>query len=188
MNIPARTNEIFETLSKGLFLCSNSPDEKARRLYSIVDNHFEELYIYFDHIGFSLERGHEYFYFSRQEKVVDLERKIEKALKWIDILDFLKEYDNSFSSGFRFTPSEIHVRLNVDAVLKSRLEGLKRYTKQENYESSIAEIVDMLCKEGFAEQESEITNTYKVLASFQYMEQLILSINIPDEVRQEIPE
>ena len=32
---------------------------------------------------------------------IDLERKIEQAFKWIDILDFFKTFNNSFGSGSR---------------------------------------------------------------------------------------
>ena len=42
--------------------------------------------------------------------------------------------------------------------------------------------------ETFIELENDITHQYKVLASFKYLEQLILTINIPDEVKNEIPE
>jgi hypothetical protein len=45
-----------------------------------------------------------------------------------------------------------------------------------------------LIDDNFIELENEITHQYKVLASFKYLEQLILTINIPDEVRNEIPE
>jgi hypothetical protein len=117
-----------------------------------------------------------------------LERKIEISFRWIDMVDFLKCFDNLFSSGFRFTSSEILVKLNVDAVLKSKLEGLKKWTKEEVFQESVNRIIEMLCKEGFVEMENEIFKSYKVLSSFKYLEELINSINIPEEVRNEIPE
>jgi hypothetical protein len=45
-----------------------------------------------------------------------------------------------------------------------------------------------LSDDTFIELENEITQQYKVLASFKYLEQLILTINIPETVRNEIPE
>ena len=188
MKIPPNTAEIFELLSKGQFLCSNSTNTLHRRLYAAVEEHYDELREYFESINFLLERGNEYFYFSRKETKVELERKIEIAFKWIDIVDFLKVYDNAFGPGYRFSPSLIMVKLNVDAVLKTKLESLKRYSKEDNYHASIKKIIEMLAKEGFAELESEISESYKVLTSFLYLEQLILSINIPEDVRNEIPE
>ena len=46
----------------------------------------------------------------------------------------------------------------------------------------------MLEKDAFVELENEISLSYKVLASFKYLEQLVLAINIPDEVKNEIPQ
>ena len=120
MQIPKQTSEIFEILSKGQFICSNSSSDSTRRLYDVIDEYYDDLHEYFQGINFVLERGDEYFYFSRAESKVDLERKIEAAFKWIDILDFLKTFDNSFGSGFRFTPSDILVKLNMDAELKTK--------------------------------------------------------------------
>jgi hypothetical protein len=44
---------------------------------------FEDLYDYFYQINYILEHGNEYFYFTRNEKNVDLDRKLEKAFGWI---------------------------------------------------------------------------------------------------------
>ena len=183
-----QTAEIFEILSKGQFISSNSVDENLRRLYLVIDENFDELYDYFMAIRFFLTRGDEYFYFVRMENKVDIERKLRQAMKWIDILDFVKSFNSSFGSGFRFTPSDISVRLNLDAELKDKLMGLKKYTEKEKYDESIEKIMEILKKEGFVEEENPISRMYKVTAAFHYLEQLVLSINIPEEVKHEIPE
>lgn len=190
MAIPTQTAEIFELLSKGKFLCSNSTNDQERKLYSIVEDeqYFEDLYDYFRNINFTLEKGDEYFYFSRVESKTDLERKIEAAYKWIDILDFVKTFDNSFGPGFRFTPSDILVDIKVNAELETKLAGLKKHTGKETYPEIIDKILDILAKDVFIELENEISKTYKVLTSFKYLEQIILTIHIPDEVANEIPE
>ena len=186
MKVPSQTSEIFEILSKGQFICSNSTDDNIRLLYSITEDeqNFEELYDYYKSINFILERGDEYFYFSRKESKAELERKIEMAYKWIDIIDFFKTYDNSFSSGYRFTPFDILARLKIDAELENKLNGLKKYTPgKEKYQEIIEKIIGMLVNDNFIEVENEITHLYKVLSSFKYLEQLILSINIPEEMK-----
>ncbi len=188
MSITKRTAEIFEILSKGQFISSNSSDERIRKLFGVVDDNFTELLRYFTEINFKLERGDEYFYFSRPESRADLERKVESAYKWIDILDFFKAHDNAFGPGYRFTPADILVKLNVDAMLKSKLAGLKRYTRDDKFDAAIQKLIELLCREGFAELENEVTNSYKVLASFSYLENLIMSIHIPEEIQNEIPE
>ena len=147
------------------------------------------MYEYYLCINFILERGEEYYYFSRLETKVDLERKIDQAYKWIDVLDFLKTFDNSFGSGYRLTPSDILVKLNIDAELKSKLEGLKKYSGgRDKYNEIIDKMLDDLKKDRFIELENDISHQYKALASFKYLEQLVMSINISEEVKNEIPE
>src|SRR5690625_6879740 len=82
-------------------------------LYNIMEdkNTFEDLYDYFKQINYIIEHGNGYFYFSRKEKNTDLDRKLNKAFEWIDWLDFLKSYDNTFDVGFRFTPDDIASKL-----------------------------------------------------------------------------
>ena len=191
MEAPKHTATIFEILSKGQFICSNSSDELIRKLYNTIDEeqNFEFLYEYFLNINFILERGNEYFYFSRMENKIDLERKIEQAFKWIDILDFLKTYDNSFGAGYRFSPSDILVKTKVDAELKTKLESLKKYSAgKEKHLEIIEKILETLEKDKFIEMENTITHQYKVLTSFHYLEQLVMTIHIPEETINEIPE
>jgi hypothetical protein len=188
MEIPKQTGDIFDLLSKGQFICSNHSSDTIRRLYDIIDDNFELLHEYFLAINFTLEKGDEYYFFSRPEAKADLEKKIEAAYKWIDILDFLKTFDSAFAPGFRFTPSDILVRIQIDAVLKNKTDGLRRYTKEDTMAGSIQKMLDMLVREGFVELENEITSQYKVLSSFHYLEQLILKIYIPEDVQNEIPQ
>jgi len=190
MEVPKQTSEIFEILSKGQFISANSESD-MRRLYEIIDseNNFELLYDYFQKINFTLESGNGYYYFSRNESKASLERKIEQAYKWIDILDFFKTYDNSFASGYRFQPAEILIKLTTDADLKSKLENLKKYSnKKVNFADILADIIKILKNESFIEEENSINQTYKVLAAFNYIENLVLAINIHEDIENEIPE
>lgn len=183
------TAEIFDTLSKGKFICSNSVDDSNRRLYNVVDENFDDLYTYFMAIGFVLERGDEYFYFSRNEARAQLESKIEQAYRWIDVVDFFMAFNNSFAPGFRFTASDVAQQVKVDASLKDKLELMKRLTGEGRYDERISNFIEkQLCNPGFAELENELTNEYKVLASFNYIKQLIVSIQIQEEAAHEIPE
>ena len=189
MKIPKRTGEIFELLSKGGFICSNSAQEHIRQLYDIIDadGNYELLYDYFLAIHFVLEKGNEYYHFSRQEQRADIERKIESAFKWIDWLDFFKAFDPAFGVGYSFTASEILVRLQVDAGLKNKLEALRK-NKEDSMPVTVERLIKSLVDDGFAELENEILKSYKVLASFDYLENLIRSIHIPEAVQNEIPE
>ncbi|AFL85107.1 hypothetical protein Belba_2555 [Belliella baltica DSM 15883] len=190
MEVPIQTADIFKILSKGQFISSNSSDKIIRNLYTVMedDYHFENLYAYFTNINFVLEKGDEYFYFSRPETRVDLEKKIEKAFEWIDILDFFKTFDNAFTAGYRFTSADILVRINTDAELEAKLDSLKKHTDKIKHQDILDKILKKLIDDTFIELENEITHQFKILTSFKYLEQLILAINIPDEVKDEIPE
>ena len=140
------TSDIFEILRRGQFICFNSPDDTIQTLYKVLEDEdtFDDLYEYFYTINYILEQGDEFFYFSRPGvKNIDLERKIEKAFGWIDILDFLKTYDSSFAIGFRFTAYEIHNQLKNNADLKTKLENLKKIgSDKKNYLDRIKKIIE----------------------------------------------
>jgi len=188
MQVPKQTADIFEILVKGQFICSNSTNPYVSRLFLVIEENFDALSEYFSAINFRLEVGDEYYYFSRTEAKADIERKIEVAFKWIDIVDFFKAFDSTFGPGFKFTPADIEVRLSVDAVLKTKLNSLRKITKESNYQASIRRLADMMSRDNFFELENDITTTYKVLTSFSYIEQLIATINIPEDIQDEIPE
>ena len=52
----------------------------------------------------------------------------------------------------------------------------------------IKKIIEKLEKDNFITLENEITETYKVLTSFNYLKDIITTINIPEEIENEIPE
>ena len=185
------TSDIFEVLRRGQFICSNSPDDHNQTLYKILedDGTFQELYDYFYRLNYILEQGNEYFYFSRSEKNVDLDRKLEKAFHWIDILDFFKTFDSSFDVGYRFTPSEILNQLKNNADLKIKLDNLKKIgADKKNFSERVKKIIEKLERDNFILLENEMSETYKVLTSFNYLKDLITTINIPEEIEHEIPE
>jgi hypothetical protein len=188
MNTPNRyTADIFETLSKGRFICSNSVDANSNKLYTVVDENFDELYTYFIAIGFILEKGDEYFYFSRNEIKASLENKIEQAYRWVDVVDFFMAFNNGFAPGFRFTPADVQQQLKVDANLKDKLEIMKRLTGEGSYPERINALIEkQLVQPGYAELENELSNQYKVLSSYNYIKQLIVSIQIQEETSNEI--
>ncbi len=115
IQIPDNTASIFEYLQKGLFISSNSTSEEVRDMYNEIDENYESLYQYFSQINYTLERGNEYFFFSRIEPKATLEQKIMRAYYWIDVLDFFKTYDETFGPGCRFQPEQILVETNMYA-------------------------------------------------------------------------
>ncbi|RYY89974.1 MAG: hypothetical protein EOO15_04460 [Chitinophagaceae bacterium] len=188
MPIHPRTRDIFEWLSKGQFISSNSVVEEERRLYTIIDEEFDQLYDYYSPIGYYLERGNEYFFFARQEAKADIERKIEQAYRWIDVVDFFKAFDSGFGVGYRFRPYDVLSQLNVDANLKDKLEQLKKPFSEGKHQERVQRLIEELEKNGFVALEEELTQQYKVLSAYQYIEQLLLRIQITEEASYAVPE
>ena len=177
------TEEIFNILSRGGFISNNSISPKVRRLYDAIEETQADYDEYFGGIGFHLEAGDGYFFFTRKEAKVDLQRKLEAAGKWIDYLTFLKTYNSSFGSGLVFSAADIVVRINCDMELKE-LAG-KLFNEKKSYDEIVEKLIAELERMGFIEQQNELEKNWKVLASFHYIEELIDCISITDDAAEE---
>lgn len=186
IRIPDSTGNIFEYLQKGLFISSNSIDETLRNLYDQIEDNFESLSLFFAQIGYTLEHGNEYFYFSRNEPRMTLEQKIQRAYYWIDVLDLFKTYDETFGPGYRFQPEQILVEANINVVLQNKLDSLRKHFSDKDIRKDILDnVIRQLTKDSFLELENDKTNTYKVMSAWHYLERLIESINIYDETEED---
>ena len=186
IRIPDSTGNIFEYLQKGLFISSNSVDETLRNLYDQIEDNFESLSLLFAQIGYTLEHGNEYFYFSRNEPRMTLEQKIQRAYYWIDVLDLFKTYDETFGPGYRFQPEQILVEANINVVLQNKLDSLRKHFSDKDIRKDILDnVIRQLTKDSFLELENDKTNTYKVMSAWHYLERLIESINIYDETEED---
>ena len=184
-DLPKQTASIFEKLSKGQFINANSNDAEQRELFSVIENHFDDLLEYFRHIGFRLEQGDDYFYFSRHEDKVSMERKLNTAFKWIDIVDFFKTFNNGFAPGFRFSPDQINEEVKVNGLLENKLQQLNKQANTGSSREQIQKLINDLEKEGFVEKIDEYYDQYKVMAAFHYLENLILAIEVYDDEEAE---
>lgn len=180
------TEEIFNILSKGGFISSNSVSTQVKRFYDALEEDLPDYYDYYRGIGFYLEEGDGYYYFTRKEAKVDLERKLEAAQKWIDYLFFLKTYHSAFGPGFLFRAADIEVQIGCDMELKEK--AAKLFPDKKKHGEVVDKLVTELEKMGLIEVENELDGTYKVLTAFCYMEDLIDCITIAEEVQDEIPE
>lgn len=180
------TSEIFQRLSNGKFISSNSIDPESRALYNDLEENQQDYADYFSQIDFQLCAGDGYFYFARKEAKINVENKLQGLLQWIDYLDFLKAYDTSFDVGTQFNIAQMEVQLRSNLELKEKLQGLfpEKSSNRDKLETLVGKLVD----NGFAEQISEIEGMYKVMSAFHYIENIIDCINISEEVSNEIPE
>ena len=178
-NLPEKTGEIFETLTsnKPGFICDNSTDREIQKLYNIVEEHFEGLYEYFERIGFLLKRGNGYFYFSKDFKRTELEERLERTSRFIDIVAFFKGYDSNFRAYSTFTVAAIVQKCLMEIALKQKLQDLNKYLKSPKEKlTDIAEGVVSLLDKQYLELEDEDERRYKVLSSFRYLEDLFFRI------------
>lgn len=180
------TEEIFNILSKGGFIPANSVSVQIKRWYDAIEEELADYYEYYKGIGFLLESGDGYYYFTRKESKVDIERKLESLSKWINYLDFLKTFNATFGSGFLFRKANILEQLSCDIELKEK--ALKLFTDRKKFEDIVEKLVDELLKMNFVELENELDSTYKVTSAFHYIEEMVDCLIISEEVKNEIPE
>ncbi len=176
-NLPLQTAEIFDILtSKRSFICDNSTIRELKNLYDIVDEHYELLSDYYSHIDFQLKRGNGFFYFSRN-KSKDQDKKLESAYQLLDIVDFFKTFDSSFSAYSTFTVDSIVSKSKTELGLANKLTGLgKQIRKSQGNLADYAESLVKNLNNTYIELEDEDLKRYKVLSSFRYLEELFLSI------------
>lgn len=180
------TSEIFQRLSQGQFISSNSLDPDVKALYTDIEGDFRNYEHYFKQIDFQLSLGDGYYYFSRNEAKVIVEGKLQALFPWIDYIDFLKAYDTSFSAGTQFSLAQIEIRLATDLELKEKLSHL--FEEKQSNREKIGALVEALKNKGFAELINERDGLYQVTSAFHYIEQIILCINVNEDIKDEIPE
>lgn len=170
------TKEIFDILSKGGFISQNSISQQRSHLYDAIEDDFQDYMEYYRGIGFTLEGGNGYYYFSRTENKVELTDKVQRLSQWIDRVDFLKTFNNTFGSGFTFRKSNILEKFSSDIELKEKARDL--YADVKTNEEKIEKLTGDLERQGFIELENELDGTYKVTAAFHYIEELIDCLTI----------
>ena len=181
------TQRIYERLSRGEFLSVDSADTAIKHLYEDIEENVEDYTDYFKEIGLQLESGNGYFYFSRiGESKQSMEQKLESFAKWLDYLDFLKCYNQSFTAGYQFRKSHLIEQISLDIELKEKAGHLfKKYGGDSNIEI-VGKLLQEMQNMGFAECISEQDETYKVTSAFRYAEELVDIIQIANE--DEVPE
>lgn len=180
------TSEVFQRLSRGQFISSNSIDAEIRAIYSDIEENQQEYEDFFNNIDFLLSSGDGFYYFSRKEAKVITENKLQSLFSWIDYMDFLKTYDTTFDAGTQFNLVQMEVKLSTIPGLKEKLVQMfpDKSTNRQKLEALAGAMESM----GFAEMVNEADGTYQVTNAFHYIEQIILCINIDEDVKDEIPQ
>lgn len=180
------TSEIFQRLSRGQFISSNSIDAETRAIYNDIEENQQEYEDYFNQIDFQLSSGDGFYYFSRKEAKVIIENKLQSLFSWIDYLDFMKTYDTAFDAGTQFSLVQMEVKLSTIPGLKEKLAQM--FPDKPSNRHKLEALAGALESMGFAELVNETDSTYQVTNAFHYIEQIILCINIDEDVKDEIPQ
>jgi hypothetical protein len=182
-NLPRQTHEIFAIMARGNFISSNGSRDGMNRLYDVINNpeNFDRLQAYFNVIRFNIERGNNYFYFSKlNEPNSELEKKLERFERYIDIIDLLASMDNKITIGSRFRPTEIAEECNANVRLKQKLQKIPLY-RSETLHNKVREICELMSRDSFLELEDEKTESYKVLDSYTYLLDVINAVAIYED-------
>lgn len=176
--------QVFDRLSRGGFIPADSVDESIRRIYIDLDDNRDDYTDYFSKIGFILEEGKQYFYFSRRESKTALSDKLKKMGHWIDVLDFFKAWEPAFGPGFSFLTADLIVKIDSDIELGDKAKML--YDNRTRHDEIAARLVEELTRQGFVELIDNVTQRYSVTSAYRYLEDLVQLIAFEDE--DEIPE
>jgi hypothetical protein len=182
-NLPKQTHDIFAIMARGHFISSNGTKDGMNRLYDIINNpeNFERLQAYFNVIRYNIERGNNYFYFSRINEANSLiEQKLETFERYIDVIDLFASMDNKITIGSRFRPSEIAEECNANVRLKQKLQKIPMY-RSETLLNKVRDICNLMTRDSFLELEDEQTESYKVLDAYTYLLDMINAISIYEE-------
>jgi hypothetical protein len=182
-NLPKQTHEIFAVMARGNFISSNGTKDGMNRLYDIINNpeNFDRLQAYFNVIRYNIERGNNFFYFSKlNEPNSELEKKLERFERYIDIIDLFASMDNKITIGSRFRPTEIAEECNANVRLKQKLQKIPLY-RSETLHNKVREICDLMSRDSYLELEDEKTESYKVLDAYNYLLDVINSIAIYED-------
>jgi tetratricopeptide (TPR) repeat protein len=182
-NLPKQTHEIFSLMARGHFISSNGTKDNMNRLYDIIDNpdNFDRLQAYFNVIRYNIERGNNYFYFSRlNEANSAIEQKLETFERYIDVIDLFASMDNKITIGSRFRPSEVAEECNANVRLKQKLQKIPMYLS-ETLLNKVRQICNVMTRDSFLELEDEQSESYKVLDAYTYLLDMINAISIYEE-------
>ena len=183
IKLPKQTHDIFAIMARGHFISSNGTKDGMNRLYDIINEpeNFENLQNYFNVIKYRIERGNNFFYFSKIDEINSIvEKKLETFEKYIDIIDLFASMDNKITIGSRFRTGSLAEECNANVRLKQKLQKIPLY-RSETLHNKVREICDLMSRDSFLEREDEASETYKVLDSFSYLLDVINAIAIYED-------
>lgn len=168
--------EIFQKLTKGQFLSHNSNNSEDRRMYSDLDENFQEYYDYYKQIGLILVRADNYFHFTREVDEVKTEDKLRGMYCYIDYLHVLEESTrHKVDVGETITISMVEKTVTETQTLQDYI--YKHMVNKDKPETTCrGVIIDMfreLTNKGFFELIDKNTDKYLVTDAFAYLQDIV---------------
>lgn len=173
--------QVFDRLSRGGFISSDSADESTRNIFLDIEDHKDDYSGYFEQIGFILEEGTGFFYFSPRESKTALVDKLKRFGHWIDILDFLKAWEPALGPGFTFIHADLMIKIDSDIELREKAKSL--YENKVKNDEICDRLMEELSRQGFIEQLDDVAQRYQVTAAYRYLENMVelIAFNEEDE-------
>ena len=166
--LPNGTMEIFEELRLGHFLTRNDPNHSRRKLYHECEESEGLLTSYFKPLGYTLQHGDGYFYFSKNLQRTQMEKKVAKILEMIDLIALFMEHDSAFNIGWKGTPSALKESAEDNIVLKDRIDKIKGI-RGDTMQARCKDAFEKMRENGYMAIEDEEKETYIVLNSYAYI-------------------
>ncbi|MDE5658047.1 MAG: hypothetical protein K2J66_04595 [Muribaculaceae bacterium] len=173
--------QVFDRLSRGGFISSDSVDESTRNIFIDLEDHKDDYSGYFEQIGFILEEGIGYFYFSRKDSKTALVDKLKRFGHWIDILDFISAWEPALGPGFSFIHADLMVKMDSDIELREKAKSL--YENKVRNDEICERLMEELSRQGFIEQLDDVSQRYQVTSAYRYLEDMVelIAFNEEDE-------
>jgi len=169
IQLPSQSAEIFERLSRGLFISKNQPGFQTQDLYGVLEHREEDFRYYFSLIGFYLEKGEGYYYFSREENKSQIEDKVEKLFRYLDGLELLYLLVPDLGPGSLINLTSLGERLESSKQLSRKALKLGVRASQDSPEDKFKAFLRSLEKESFVVALDDQQEEFLVLDAFDYL-------------------
>ena len=181
IEVPTIARALFVRLSRGenRLLSRNGPDEDAE-LFRQVEAEEEEnvCRAYFAVLGFSLERGDGCYYFTAEDEppgnVED--KKLERMIRLIRLLDFLSTHIENFGEGVIFSATTLGARCSGDPKAERFLQETAKGGT--NYSERLENLLESLVRQGYLSKYDPSRQEYKILSAIHYVQEFADRIQI----------
>lgn len=188
IEIPEGTDEIFNLLREGGYLCANHPDEKHSTLYRRCRNYETGLSKYFAASGLNLVCENDFYYFEDlnegDAESPEVEKKLKAYLPFINFHIVLTKILNYVQPGTIFTLAEVEQNI-LDNI---SLSSMYKKNDRDSIRKEIEKDVKLFVSNGYLYRTSSSSEQYIVLSSFNRLLDFLSLIEVEsvEEVKEEM--